>query len=197
MYVELEVLCSLIFLVLLVWLFYGPWQEICADTARQKIFEARDNVFDLAAEGHLDFSEDTYLVIREHFQILIRFAHSTSWVRGILFSMLVDKDRKSVSKKNVVFDALDRINDAKLREEVRAEVSSAHKAILRLMVERSVILLFLFIGIYIFYKSSSFVKNMLSPLVRMTMEVLLRDAEKYDEYDTTLRLKHELEPAKP
>ena len=36
-------------------LFYGPWQSVCTDVARQLMFEQRDKIFDMARGGMINF----------------------------------------------------------------------------------------------------------------------------------------------
>ena len=56
-------------------IFYGPWQWVCTDWIRQVCFEARDKLFDLAADGQLDFSSPEYRKLRSIIESEIRFAH--------------------------------------------------------------------------------------------------------------------------
>jgi len=59
----------------LVWFFYGPWSRFIIDLTRQNLFELRDEVFLLAADGKLDFSSETYCLLRERLNKMIRFCH--------------------------------------------------------------------------------------------------------------------------
>ena len=53
-----EALVGLVTLAALLCLFYGPWQALCTDLSRQFIFEGRDQLFDMALAGRLDFDSD-------------------------------------------------------------------------------------------------------------------------------------------
>ncbi len=108
-----DALAALVALSLFLLFFYGPWQVIVVDIARQFAFEQRDAVFDMAAEGKLDFQSAEYKTIRDSFNKLIRFSHEMNWVRLVIHW---DAD-KAVSDVHL---AIDRIEDP----ETRAKISS-------------------------------------------------------------------------
>jgi hypothetical protein len=76
-----NVIPSLVALSLFLLFFYTTWQSAMTDMARQYVFERRDAVFDMAADGKLSFESAEYKIIRDAFNGLIRFAHELTWVR--------------------------------------------------------------------------------------------------------------------
>lgn len=62
-------------LAFLVWFFYGPWNRFVVDLARQNLFELRDEIFLLAADGKIEFSSETYCLLRERLNKMIRYCH--------------------------------------------------------------------------------------------------------------------------
>jgi hypothetical protein len=62
-------------------LFYGPWQTFCVDVFRQYSFHQRDKLFDLAADGQVDFDSTEYRTARSNIEATIRFAHKATFAR--------------------------------------------------------------------------------------------------------------------
>jgi hypothetical protein len=106
--------------------FYGPWQSAMTDIARQVVFEERDAVFDMAAEGKLAFDSKEYKVIRDSFNDLIRFAHELTWVRLVVHW----RGQKEIPDVQL---ALERIGDAGVRAEVTRHLRRARYAMFGMM----------------------------------------------------------------
>lgn len=135
-------LCLLTLLVLGVVL-YGPWQWICTDWARQVVFEKRDAIFDLAADGQLDFRSDEYQTIRGSLQKLIRFAHALTLPRMIFAAPALPQ----VGPKEIVAanldGAVDRIKDPEVRKLVLQHVRDAQGAMAIMIFVKSPVFLVL------------------------------------------------------
>jgi|SRR5580692_10901927 hypothetical protein len=96
-----DALTALLSLALFLLVFYGPWQATCTDWGRNVIFESRDKIFDMAADGELDFDSDEYKTIRASLQTLIRYLHFAT-APAVLVHMLVRADgRNSALKMSV------------------------------------------------------------------------------------------------
>jgi len=87
---NLDPLISFAMLVVFIAWFYGPWQDTCADYARQIIFEERDKLFDLASDGRISFKSGNYKSIRSSLNTAIRFAHELTILR-LLFLLSFQK----------------------------------------------------------------------------------------------------------
>ena len=72
-----------------IWFFYGPWQRILVDLLRQRLFEIRDNVFDIAADGRISFDDPAYRFLRDFLNTIIRFADRVSVPRFLFLSSVV------------------------------------------------------------------------------------------------------------
>ena len=73
-----EAILGIAALSLVLTVFYGPWQETWTDWARQVVFECRDKIFDMAADGEIAFKSNEYRDIRESLHKLIRYSpHAT------------------------------------------------------------------------------------------------------------------------
>ena len=130
-----DAIAALIAVSLFLLFFYGPWQAIIVDLARQTVFEQRDAVFDLAAHGRLDFDSRDYKIIRDSFNKLIRFAHELNWMRLLLHGLGGDKKVSDVQL------AIDRIEDQETRQNVMRHLQRARFAMIAMVGARSLLLL--------------------------------------------------------
>jgi hypothetical protein len=114
--------------------FYGPWQSLVIDMARQFVFEQRDAVFDLAAAGKLDFDSSEYRTIRDSFNKLIRFAHELNWIRLIIHS----SEDNAVPAVHL---AIEKIEDAETRAKVLSHLRRARYGMIAMLGAKSLPLL--------------------------------------------------------
>ena len=128
-----DALVSAIFITGTVILIYGPWQSGCVDLIRQRLFENRDRLFDLAAEGKIGFRSEAYQQSREFINGTIRFAHLLTWQRFLLLKRsMKGKPFPKASPIN-----LEEIEDLETRTRVQAIVSSSAMLIASLIIIRS------------------------------------------------------------
>lgn len=76
-----QVVHSAFGLIVLWALFYLCYRAYLLDKCRQSLFEIRDDLFDLAAQGEISFAEDCYRTLREDLNSLIFFADKMSFIR--------------------------------------------------------------------------------------------------------------------
>ncbi len=82
-------------LLLLVGLVYGPWQTFWTEWTRERLFVARDALFDLAGPGMaLAFDEPAYRQARHELEVLIRFVHQMTWPRLVAYLILAGMPRE-------------------------------------------------------------------------------------------------------
>src|SRR5882762_1469504 len=112
----IDAILALLALIGLVCLFYGPWQSLCTDLARQIIFERRDKLFDLALAGRINFDSETYRAARKTMNGMIRFAHEITWVDMVFHQYAVRKHEQKISSWR---SSLQRIEDDELRDEIK------------------------------------------------------------------------------
>lgn len=125
---------------LIVWLFYGPWQRYVVDVVRQNLFEIRDEMFLLAADGRLEFNSSLYLEVRRQYNAMIRYAHTTSWTHVLaLLSYGIDKQKPS--GRTDVFELIGNIQDADLRVLLLRRYSRAVELVAASMALRSALLI--------------------------------------------------------
>lgn len=137
---QIDALISLGLLVALVCLVYGPWQSLCTAMARQFMFEIRDHIFDLARAGKLDFRSAEYRTIRASLETSIQFAHELTWIRFIWFAQAMRRQGVFDRKSDLML-AIDQIDDATVREDVRSRVNAAYQVLVALAIAKSPLLI--------------------------------------------------------
>lgn len=122
------------YLVIVIVLIYGPWQRLMVDMARQRLFQLRDEIFDLAADGKISFDDPSYHEVRSAFNAMIRFCHVITWPFAVASSQLVDKNMPPLR------DLATKVpNEA--REKVEDNLRAASNTLVLLIWSRSPILL--------------------------------------------------------
>jgi hypothetical protein len=139
-----ESIIALIALLGLGFLAYGPWQWVCTDVGRQMIFEARDAIFDMAADGKLSFESHEYQTIRASLQRSIRFAHELTWPRFVVLYFVLRRSGR-FQQKSAVRTALEGIHDEQTRREIEKLVTEAQRASFGMMLVKSPLLLVPFV----------------------------------------------------
>ncbi len=76
------------FLFLLVLWFY-LWPSLIESVVRQRLFEQRDVLFNLAANNTISFDEDGYIEGVRRINSLIRFTHKATWQRLLTFHLFL------------------------------------------------------------------------------------------------------------
>ncbi|WP_295815122.1 hypothetical protein [uncultured Nitratireductor sp.] len=136
--IAFEAFISVMVLIALLLLFYGPWQSVCTDYARQVMFEKRDAVFDIAARGDLSFKSKEYRTIRATLESSIRFAHEATLPRIVYYFVVLNTEDNAFSKPSAQSSAISSIEDARVREEIEHFVREARMAMLWMMLAKSI-----------------------------------------------------------
>jgi len=120
-------------------IFYGLWQTLCVDWARQEMFEARNALFKLAEEGKWSFETEAYRNVRLHIELMIRFAHCISWPRLVLYRFLAPlAPRKDLPDFKKLIGSID---NEDVRREVEEQLTKVVIAVVKLALWRSAILI--------------------------------------------------------
>jgi hypothetical protein len=152
--------------------FYGPWQWISTDIARQLLFEKRDAIFDMAADGRLKFDSREYAILRSTLQATIRWAHNLTLPRMVTMSCL-HWARGELGTRDDLSQAIERIHDFATRAEVRKLVNEAYTIIVVMLIVKSLWALALFpLLIVTFFCRGAFhgAVRRASPLIRAEVE---------------------------
>lgn len=131
-----DAVVSLLGILAIAAIVYGPWQAVWCDIGRQMVFERRDAIFDLAASDKLSFKSVEYRKIRSSLESLIRFAHDLTLLHFLFLSSCLasPQDRAARSELAAVVDGID---DPATRAEVRRLVMEVQRAMVIVMAARS------------------------------------------------------------
>ena len=133
-----DLFLSVLLILLFVAWFYGPWQETCADYARQIVFEQRDKLFDLAADGGLNFKSHEYKDVRSSLNSAIRFAHNMTIARA-LYIFICYKIKLIIVPDEAFINAATGIRDDNVRKAVEEIERTSFEAIAISMLARSLV----------------------------------------------------------
>lgn len=125
----------------LVWFFYGPWNRFVIDLARQNLFELRDEVFLLAADGKLEFSSEAYCVLRDRLNKMIRFCHHLTLANLIA----IPPSATANQAKRDVLTVIRGIQDRELARKLERSYLYALAIMLGAMFLRSAVLILLLV----------------------------------------------------
>lgn len=100
----------------LIWFFSGPWQTLWTAVSRQRLFELRDRLFDLAADGRIGFSDPAYLESREYLNFSIRRTHTNTFGQFVLGAITL---AEVGTPGETVLDTVERVQDEPIRRELR------------------------------------------------------------------------------
>jgi len=142
---QISAALGLVAILLLLGLIWGPWQTLCVDWARQRLFEARARLFDLAASGKLSFESVEYQEIRRSFETLIRFMHKATWV-SVLSAMLTHKPKERTPD---FVEAVERIQDPVAKKIAKRQIRKACEAVILQLVFRSIFLWVVLLLVYL------------------------------------------------
>ena len=124
----------------LIWFFEFPWQSFCADVARHRYFDLRDQLFLLAANGRVQFDDPLYRALREWLNNRIRLAHMN--VFGDLVAVLLAY-KGNVPKIPTLGDELQKVGDESVRSELQSIYFGAIQIHINHMAARSPVILVL------------------------------------------------------
>lgn len=133
---DLDAFFAIICLVAVAAIFYGPWQSLCIEYARQVIFEERERLFDLAADGRMDFESVEYRELRDFLNKSIRFSHDiTLWRFAVNRSFM--RAPASPSAPPSVGAMMKSIGDPETRKAIERILDRSTAALVVAMVCRS------------------------------------------------------------
>lgn len=84
------------------YLYFWLYKDHVVDAFRQSLFELRDNLFDEAADGLIEFNHPAYCSLRRLMNGYIRFSHQLNLFNTLLWGILVDK--KSIKMESDSFE---------------------------------------------------------------------------------------------
>ncbi|MBI5164171.1 MAG: hypothetical protein HY985_09750 [Magnetospirillum sp.] len=128
-------------------LLYGPWQTFWEDWGRQRLFEVRDEIFDMAADKRMEFNNAQYITIRQSLNYAIRFMHQLTWLR-ILYIYLSQRLFGVPFRASALEQAIDQIPERHLRSELEDKMVRVGRIMLYVVIMRSPLLVMLLAVLY-------------------------------------------------
>lgn len=113
---------------------YGPLQDAWIDTLRQKLFAQRDELFELAVSGEIACDNPVYRKVREQINSRIRYAHRISLPRTILFLKFPSGDPDIT-----VHIDLTQISNVQVREKLEKILTTCDYLVATSIIERGLI----------------------------------------------------------
>ncbi len=102
------------------------------DNYRQQLFALRDEFFDYAADGHIAFDDEAYVLLRLQMNSMIRFAHQLSLFRALMTGAARLTFQPRPLEWNAAWaNALKRLEN----EDVRLKLKAFHEASMMLAVK--------------------------------------------------------------
>lgn len=89
---------ALISLVFVIFWYFWLYQDYRIDSVRQRLFAIRDDLFDYAASGKIDFNAPAYRQLREILNVRIRYAHKLNAWMLIAFGIFLSKDMRKLAQ---------------------------------------------------------------------------------------------------
>lgn len=136
---------SLLGLILLFLLFYWAWQQYVIDVTRQRLFELRDQLFDMATQGTLQRDSETYRTLRKMFNATIRFTHEMDWVHFLTYLLTMKwlKNGEVMRGALRVEHLVNNIADTHAKRQIEEILVQMHRTIAWHIFRRSLILIML------------------------------------------------------
>ena len=159
----IRVSVTLVALSVFLFIFYGPWQTLVVDWARQRMFEARDNLFDAARDGDLSFESAEYREARNIVERMIRFCHHVSWPRLLLIEMSPVK-MTSPDRRNIT-DLVNSLPEGRGKEKAVEAFATVAYALMLCIFGRSIFLCLAFLFIRGLRLMNNGIKSFLLKLV--------------------------------
>lgn len=167
---------AVLVLAALCFLFYGPWQEVCTDYARQVMFEKRDALFDMARRGELDFGSYEYRTIRSSMEKTIRFSHELTLPRFFMILWLLKRTKLKKDESELV-EALETLDDSDIKRKVAKLVAEAHLALILMAMAKSPLTVLLFLLVIPLIKFQNGFRKRVSAAVGPLAEMAQMEAE--------------------
>lgn len=142
--IETVLFAFCIYWFFLFWVIF--YRQYRIDEFRQRVFALRDELFDYAADGAIEFENPAYVKLRRSMNGAIRFAESlTLWQILIyyVFTLFSAKETGEHPKVDEVREEIQKIGSQTVRDALSRYLDALNREILRCIVKKSVLLLIL------------------------------------------------------
>lgn len=131
-------LIATLFIVLSAVFVFSEYSKSAVALARHDLFKARDRLFAVARDGHVDFDHPGYRAARDMINCLIRYAHDLSLTQLVL-TRLLKRLRRIKPTGNGWDQAVASLPKA-AKAQVEEVLDDAMLSMFRLMITRSIVL---------------------------------------------------------
>ncbi|MEI8395601.1 MAG: hypothetical protein WCF85_12745 [Rhodospirillaceae bacterium] len=182
---QLDTVCFFIGLLCLVAFLYGPWQKLWIDYARQRMFEARDSVFDIAAGGGISFSDEKYIIIRSGIENVIRFSHKITWPRLLIYHFVMAREIEYFrDKPDSMLASIDAIQNAQVKDSIHKQYRKVKRASALLLLLRSPMLL---VAMLVLVIPAAVILMFAKKIGQWVFQEIVREAERCDIFNNSAR----------
>ena len=137
---DLLILCLLLTICTFFALVYF-YKKYCVDAYRQEVFKIRDNLFNFAAEGGIEFAHPAYIMARTYLNGTIRFTERLSLVRMITANVMLKKHASHFEKD--IANRLKGLTEPQ-RKAITTALDAATAYTIVYLIKKNVALVFLF-----------------------------------------------------
>lgn len=122
--------------LLALWVVWQLWRDYALDKCRQDLFTIRNELFDMAIrrEHGIGFDAPVYGQLRQTLNGIIRFAHTISFTRLIIFQLLAGTPSRIVVRTERL---IKEVQNTKLREDLKELQRRAGVSIVKYLVKTS------------------------------------------------------------
>lgn len=133
-------------LLIMLWVFYNPWQSLILDITRDRLFKIRDRYFMLAAtKDFVAFDSQEYMVLREYLNNNIRYLSKINLTSLLANKIFISRYKdQSIAATNSIQIFIENCKDEKLKSMITYAINEANMVIAASVILRSIILLLLF-----------------------------------------------------
>ena len=164
---------------ILLWaLFYVSTRALFLDILRQRLFAIRDDLFDFAADGGIEFENPVYRELRQDINHMIRFAHKLSFARMMLAQSAISNDDPAVLEGRNWVERANQLPPLVKRKLFDARHEVLHQVVIYI-VRRSIVVLVLFSVRWFIGLFWDAVRNLVEKLPRFAESL---EAQARDEY---------------
>ena len=139
-----------ILIAFLYFIFDNFYKEYYLDRTREELFKIRDQLFNYASEGKIDFNEKAYGITRLQLNGMIRFIHEINIIRLIImkitYSLYRKNDKSYIKYVSECKNAIENLSDDQKRI-ILSATEEMHKRIIWYIFHSSLIMWFIYHGI--------------------------------------------------
>lgn len=130
--------------VCLWYLYFELFKDYIVDSYRQEVFCLRDDLFDFAASGNIDFKHPAYCVLRRKMNGYIRFSHRITLLDMLVIGCMAGISNIKKSQYQTIFEKQFEVSLATLDESVSEKLmkynSKSRYLLLRYLIFSSPVL---------------------------------------------------------